>query len=116
MPNPFSDLEPQIKKKLIEWHGEVNVEEFYEQFRTRGGAYGSAIFDLREKLPLVECPALVIYPDRSFLFPAEQGVAMYRGLPQGELAILPHCGHNTYEEQPAQYSRLILDFLQHHHS
>jgi pimeloyl-ACP methyl ester carboxylesterase len=111
MPNPFSDLEPEIKIKLIEWHGEVNVEEFYEQFRTRGGAYGSTIFDLREKLSLVGCPALVIYPDRSFLFPVDQGIAMYLGLTKGELAILPHCGHNTYEEQPEQYCRIIIDFL-----
>ena len=112
MPNPFRDLEPEIKKKLIDWHDAAHVEAFYEQFRTNGGAYGTGIFDLREKLPLVACPALVIYPDRSFLFPVEQGVAMYRGLAKGELTILPHCGHNTYEEQPTQYSRLILDFLQ----
>jgi pimeloyl-ACP methyl ester carboxylesterase len=112
MPNPFRDLDTEIKKKLMVWHGAAHAEAFYEQFRTKGGAYGSAIFDLREKLPLVACPAFVIYPDRSFLFPVEQGVAMYRGLPKGELAILPHCGHNTYEEQPTVYSRLILDFVQ----
>jgi pimeloyl-ACP methyl ester carboxylesterase len=112
MPNSFSDQDSEIKEKLIEWHGEAHTEEFYEQFRTNGGAYGTDVFDLRVKLPSISCPALVIYPDRSFLFPVDQGIAMYLGLTKGELAILPHCGHNTYEEQPAQYTRLVLDFLQ----
>jgi pimeloyl-ACP methyl ester carboxylesterase len=58
----------------------------------------------------------VLYPDRSILFDVEQGVAFYRHLPKGELAILPDCGHNTYEEQPEQYCLIILNFLERHHS
>jgi pimeloyl-ACP methyl ester carboxylesterase len=65
-------------------------------------------------LPSVQCPALVLYPDRSFLFDVEQGVAFYRGLPRGELAVLPKCGHNTYEQRPLAYAREILEFLDRH--
>jgi len=115
MPNPFRDLEPEIREKLAQWHGKDHAESFYNQFRTYGGAYGTGFFDLRDVLSSVQCPALVLYPDRSFLFDVEQGVALYRRLPKGELAVLPHCGHNTYEEQPQEYSRLILSFLQRHH-
>jgi pimeloyl-ACP methyl ester carboxylesterase len=111
MPNPFRDLEPEIREKLIRWHGKDHAESFYNQFRTYGGAYGTGFFDLRDVLPSVPCPALVLYPDRSFLFGVEQGVALYRHLPKGELAILPNCGHNTYEEQPEEYTRIILNFL-----
>jgi pimeloyl-ACP methyl ester carboxylesterase len=114
MPNPFRDLRPEIQKKLIEWHGKDRAESFYNQFRTYGGAYGTGFFDLRDVLPSVTCPALVLYPDRSFLFGVEQGVALYRRLRKGELAILPNCGHNTYEEQPEEYARIILDFLKRH--
>lgn len=114
MPNPFRDLEPEIKTKLIEWHGTDHAESFYNQFRSYGGAYGTGVFDLRSELPAVSCPALVLYPDRSFLFDVEQGVALYRHLPHAELAILPHCGHNSYEEQPEEYIRIILSFLQRH--
>jgi pimeloyl-ACP methyl ester carboxylesterase len=114
MPNPFRDLEPEIKEKLIQWHGNDHAESFYNQFRTCGGAYGTGVFDLRTVLPSVSCPALVLYPDRSFLFDVEQADALYRNLPHGELAILPHCGHNTYEEQPDNYTRIILDFLKRH--
>ena len=72
------------------------------------------IFDIRPVLPLVSCPALVLYPDRSFLFEVEQGVSFYRGLPKGELAVLPKCGHNTYEDKPDEYATHIINFLARH--
>jgi pimeloyl-ACP methyl ester carboxylesterase len=113
-PKPFRELDPGLRRKFIEWHGAKNAESFYNQFRKYGGAYGKGVFDLRPLLPSVACPALVLYPDRSFLFGVEQAVAFYRGLTNGELAILPNCGHNTYEERPRDYVRLVSDFLEHH--
>lgn len=113
-PRPFRDLEPDLREKLIDWHGSEYAEAFFNQFRRHGGAYGSGFFDLRDLLPSVTCPALVLYPDRSFIFDVEQGVAFYRGLPRGELAVLPSCGHNTYEHQPEEYVRCVLNFLRRH--
>lgn len=114
MPNPFRDLDPEVREKLIDWHGVEHAESFYNQFRTYGGAYGTEVFDLRTVLQSVKCPALVLYPDRSFLFDVEQADSLYRHLPRGELAILPNCGHNTYEEQPEEYIRIIAHFLRRH--
>jgi pimeloyl-ACP methyl ester carboxylesterase len=114
-PKMFQDLEPEVKEKLIDLQGEKHVESFYNQFRQYGGAYGKGFFDIRNLLPSVVSPTLVLYPDRSILFDVEQAVEFYRHLPQGELAILPRCGHNTYEEQPEEYIRLILNFLKRHH-
>jgi pimeloyl-ACP methyl ester carboxylesterase len=113
-PNDFQSLEPELKQKLLVWHGAERAEAFYNQFRKFGGAYGTELFDLRPKLSGVLCPALVLYPDRSFLFEVEQGVAFHRHLPQGELAVIPKCGHNTYEQQPAEYARQVLAFLRRH--
>ena len=113
-PKPFRDLEPDLREKLIDWHGSEYAESFFNQFRKYGGAYGSGFFDLRGLLPSVMCPALVLYPDRSFIFDVEQAVAFYRHLPRGELAVLPNCGHNTYEHQPEEYVRCVLNFLKRH--
>lgn len=110
-PKKFQDVDPDIKLKMIYWHGEEHAESFFNMCRNYGGAYGKGIFEIRDVLSSVECPALVLYPDRSALFPVEQAVAFYRGLPQGELAVIPKCGHNTYEQQPREYNRLILNFL-----
>lgn len=112
-PKTFQELEPELKAKLIEWHGE-DAEPFFDQFRQCGGSYGTDVFDLRPALSSVRCPSLVLYPDRSFIFDVEQGVAMYRQLSRGELTVLPGCGHNTYQYRPEDYIRIVLDFLHRH--
>jgi len=114
-PKTFQELEPEVKEKLAHYQKKEYVEFFYNLFRQYGGQYGKGIFDLRKLLPSVICPTLVLYPDRSILFNVEQGVEFYRHLPKGELAVLPNCGHNTYEEQPGEYIRHILNFLKRHH-
>jgi pimeloyl-ACP methyl ester carboxylesterase len=106
----FDELDPYLREKLLEWHGDRTIP-FHNQFRQFGGAYGKDVFDIRPTIQKVDCPTLVLYPDRSFLFEVEQGVAFYRNLPQGELAVLPHCGHNTYEEMPEEYVSNIVSFF-----
>jgi pimeloyl-ACP methyl ester carboxylesterase len=106
----FPHLEPQIQAKMIDWHGK-NAEVRYSQFAKYGGAYGIDHFDLRPILPLLSCPTLVLYPDRSSIFDVEQAVAFYRQLSRGELAVFPKCGHNTYEQRPDDYIRTVLDFI-----
>lgn len=111
---PFEELDSELKEKLLDWHGEANAASFFNQFRRFGGAYGKEIFDLRPELPSVACPTLVLYPDRSSIFDVEQGVSLYRHLSQGELAVLPDCGHTTYEHRPKEYVREVLSFLGRH--
>gem|GEM_PF-161362 len=110
-PKTFAEISPELKEKFIDWHGK-EAEASFNQFRLFGGAYGKDYFDLRNTLRAVACPALVIYPDRSFIFDVEQGVEFYRHLMFGELMVLPDCGHNTYEERPEEYVRAIRDFFQ----
>jgi pimeloyl-ACP methyl ester carboxylesterase len=108
--NLFSQLEPDLQAKMIEWHGEP-AEIKYNQFAKQGGAYGIEFFDLRPILSMVSCPTLILYPDRSSIFDVEQSVAFYRHLPKGELAVFPRCGHNTYEQRPEDYTHTVLDFM-----
>jgi pimeloyl-ACP methyl ester carboxylesterase len=106
----FSLLEPKLQLKMTEWHGR-NAQTRYDQFAKYGGAYGMSYFDLRPMLPRVACPTLILYPDRSAIFDVEQAIALYRHLPKGEVAVFPRCGHNTYEQRPADYARTVLGFI-----
>lgn len=106
----FDLLEPALKLKMIEWHGD-EAESRYNQFAKYGGAYGVGHFDLRPGLHRVTCPTLVLYPDRSAIFDVEQATAFYRNLRKGELAVFPRCGHNTYEQRPEDYAKTVLDFI-----
>jgi pimeloyl-ACP methyl ester carboxylesterase len=110
-PKSFQELDNDLREKLLDWHGEDHAGPFYEQFRHEGGSYGTGFFDLRPVLPKVRCPALVLYPDRSILFEVEQGVHLYRHLTQGELEVIPRCGHNTYEQRPREYISALMAFL-----
>jgi pimeloyl-ACP methyl ester carboxylesterase len=109
-PKPFREIDPVVQATFEDWHGKGQAEISYNMFRRFGGSYGRDYFDLRPTLREVTCPGLVIFPDRSHIFGVEQGVAFYRHLRQGELLVLPDCGHNTSEERPADYVRAILDF------
>ncbi len=111
-PKPLRELDPGLQEKMAEWHGRERAGRFFDMFRDRGGSYGTGVFDMRPILPAVTCPVLVLYPDRSALFDVEQGVAFYHHLPNSELAVLPKCGHNTYENQPVEYVRNVLSFLE----
>ena len=112
----FENADAEFQEKLVEWHGEGWARGLYTLFVEMGGAYGTdpASFDLTPLLGEIQCPSLVLYPDRSSLFDVEQGVLTYRSLPDGELAVLPHCGHNTYEQQPEEYRRIIFSFFEKH--
>lgn len=110
-PKAFQELSPDLRDKLLFWHGADRAEALYETARVYGGEYGIGPFDLRPRLPFVTCPTLVLYPDRSALFDVEQAVSFYRVLPNAELAVIPRCGHNTYEQKPQEYLGHVLAFL-----
>ena len=110
-PKKFDELEADVKKKMVFWHGRERAPWLYNQFTRFGGAYGRDVFDLSPVLSNITCPSLVLYPDRSYFFEVEQAVCAYRYLERGELAVLPKCGHNTYSNYPDEYVRLVVDFI-----
>ena len=110
----FEETDSEFQHKFFYWHGKDYARDLYSLACVGGGAYGFEVFDLRDTLKNVQCPALVLYPDRSGLFEVEQAIQMYRSLPKGELAVLPSCGHNTYALQPEEYLRIVLSFFDRH--
>jgi pimeloyl-ACP methyl ester carboxylesterase len=113
-PPTFHDLPPHIQEKYAYWHGSERAEPFFTLCSRYGGSYGLGMFDLRPELQKVDCPSLVMYPDRGHFFKAEQGLAFYRSLSKGELAIFPKCGHNIFEHYPELYAQTALAFMARH--
>ncbi len=63
----------------------------------------------------VIAPALVLLGDRDGFVPVEEGIEMYRLLPNAEFAVLPDSDHTDLIFSPAKVAiaqALILDFLQ----
>jgi pimeloyl-ACP methyl ester carboxylesterase len=115
-PPSFENASPAYRDILIRWQGEAYAPELFTLFVEGGGAYavGPGPFDLRNTCKNVQCPALVLYPDRSTYWDVEQGVLMYHSLPQGELAVIPKSGQSFWWTHPEEYLRIVLAFFARH--
>ena len=111
-PPSFKELPADIRDKYAYWHGHDRAETFYTLCSRYGGSYGRDLFDLRPELRQLSCPTLVMYPDRGHFFEAEQGVAFFRSLSKGELAVFPKCGHNIFEHYPELYVATVVSFIE----
>ena len=65
-----------------------------------------------DDLATLTVPTMVILGDDDKV-QLEHAVAMYRALPDGELAVLPRATHGLVVEKPALFAQLIRDF---HHA
>jgi len=65
-------------------------------------------------LAALTCPILLLYGDRDPISPVERVTALYRALPNAEVAIVPATGHGPHGERPDLAVRLLADFLARH--
>ena len=61
-------------------------------------------------LKRIAAPTLVMAGDHDFTS-IEETVEMFRGLPQGQLIIVPATGHGTFESRPDLVNLAIREFL-----
>jgi pimeloyl-ACP methyl ester carboxylesterase len=61
-------------------------------------------------LKKIAAPVLVMAGDHDFTS-LEETVEIYRGLPHGQLFILPQTGHGTFEQRPELSNLAIREFL-----
>lgn len=78
-------------------------------FRTMARA--SAEADLRDVLPLVDVPTLLLYGDRDVRAPREVAVALQAGIAGSRLVMLPGVGHVNCVEDPVRFNREVRAFL-----
>ena len=70
--------------------------------------------DVTPLLPRVACPALVLLAANDRAMPRAGGEALAKGLPRGELAVVPGSGHALVVEKPRETIEALLAFLARH--
>jgi pimeloyl-ACP methyl ester carboxylesterase len=70
-----------------------------------------AAFDARARLAAIRCPTLVVAGDRDRTVPRAAAEALARGIPNARLVVIADSGHATPWDQPAAFSRAVLDFV-----
>ncbi|MER7176148.1 alpha/beta fold hydrolase [Streptomyces mesophilus] len=71
--------------------------------------------DLRDRLPRIIAPTLVIGLTQDYLVPAERAMAVHAAIPSSRYAELDS-GHAVLLEQPGQLLGLVRDFLDKEHA
>ncbi|MCL5959169.1 MAG: alpha/beta hydrolase, partial [Chloroflexi bacterium] len=66
---------------------------------------------IREQLPNLRAPTLIIWGERDELFPVSQAREACRLIPNARLYILPKCGHIPGEEDAEKINAVLIDFL-----
>ena len=68
-------------------------------------------WDGRAALAHFPMPALIIWGDRDRSYGWSQPEALWRGIPDSQLAVMPGCAHNAHLENPALFNTIVEDFL-----
>ena len=74
-------------------------------------ARASAAADLRDVLPEVSVPTLVIHGGDDRRSPLAVSEALHAGIPGSRLAVVEGAGHMTNLEAPQEFNRLVREFL-----
>ena len=70
-----------------------------------------SVADLREGLPLVDRPVLLVHGEQDSICPASASAYMAQRLPMGELKVMQGCGHAPFMTRPEQFNELVREFL-----
>lgn len=79
-------------------------------YRVQGHAFAEA--DLREVLPRIAVPTLVVHGDADRRCPLPVGQALRAAIPSAELVVLPGVGHQCNLEAPALVNAALRRFLE----
>jgi pimeloyl-ACP methyl ester carboxylesterase len=84
--------------------------------RRHPGGYRASIrsmaeADLRDVLPTIGVPTLLVYGERDERSPLEVAYALHARIPAAELAVIPGVGHLANLEAPDEFDRYVRDFL-----
>lgn len=70
--------------------------------------------DVRPLLSAVRCPSLVVWGALDPILPLEHGRELAAGLENARLVVLSDAAHNPMADQPQEFNRVLLDFLDRH--
>lgn len=104
--NAFSDaVDPVLRGYLIDQVAENDKAAYVRAARS---AFG---FSVRERLRELTAPALVVVGDQDRVTPPLLSEDLAGCIPGARLARLAGAGHIANLERPAEFNRLVLDFL-----
>lgn len=91
----------------------ATMSEFHPVgFRVMARAFAEA--DVRDVLPRIQVPTLLLYGDRDVRAPLPVGEALHAAIPGSRLVVIPGVGHVSNIEAPERFNAELRDFLHGH--
>jgi pimeloyl-ACP methyl ester carboxylesterase len=81
--------------------------------RTMARAFAEA--DLRDVLPSIEVPTLLLYGERDQRSPLHIAAELHDRIPNSELLVIPGAGHMSNHDDDARFNDAVLSFLRRQH-
>jgi pimeloyl-ACP methyl ester carboxylesterase len=106
LPTMFSEsASPEMVEEFA-----ASVSEFHPAgFRAMARSFAEA--DLRDVLPRIEVPTLLLYGDKDVRAPLEVAEALHAAIPTSRLVVMPGVGHVSSVEAGEQFNSEVRDFL-----
>ena len=80
----------------------------------RAMARAFAEADLREVLPTIDVPALLLYGEQDQRSPLHIAADLHDRIPNSELQVIPDVGHMSNYDDPKRFNDAVLNFLRAH--
>jgi len=96
---------PAQKRQFLKYFLSVPEDVMYDDWAA------CDVFDIRDKLPEIKTPTLVISGSRDMMTPEKYGRYMAERLPNADFALIDGGGHMLMQEQPRLLINAILGFL-----
>jgi pimeloyl-ACP methyl ester carboxylesterase len=106
MPGLFSDAMPQDRAKEL-----ARIMSEIRPVGTRTMAYALAEADLRDVLPRIDVPTLLLYGDADQRSPLRVARELHACIPRSTLTVMPGLGHECYLESATTFETEIRKFL-----
>jgi pimeloyl-ACP methyl ester carboxylesterase len=106
MPGLFSDAMPAGRADEL-----ASIMSGMRPAGTRTMARALAEADLRDALPAIDVPTLIVAGDADLRSPPDVAEEVHRSIPGSTLAVLPGLGHESYLESPAAFEGAVRPFL-----
>jgi pimeloyl-ACP methyl ester carboxylesterase len=98
-----------VPAELVEEVSEIVADYRPATLRAMSNAFADA--DLRDVLPRIDIPTLLIYGDADRRSPVAIGEDLHRRIPGSKLAVIPGPGHMVNMEAPERFNDEVRSFL-----
>ncbi len=106
IPGLFSDAMPREKSEQL-----AAIMSEARPIGTRAIPYAFAEADLRDALPHIGVPTLLLSGDADERSPLVVTETLHAAIPASTLVVLPGLGHESYLESPEQFNAEVRSFL-----